>query len=321
MSSSGLPSYPVNIAGVETTAPFLVNKLVKDFFQYVRNSFDCMSQAANVGCLVFKSKSIDTVDFPKMNTVFSQQSYSCDFPQMFSWYSSVQNSTEYKYIDAFCNRTKHTCDVYLKLSMSLLGDNHSADINPFFKKGVQHDKQAIVDCLDAAFGFLSQRYSDFLDALLAEISQEKYIEHRYHKLSIYQQKMKDSPESSFSMAYIDTDNDISSMPDSIQVLFLQERDGDITARNCPIDTIYVKVSEDENKYIGKYIATEPCGDDTLLQYRRYEKAPYQEGTLPLQFQAMMDEKQKDTFYHADPFMDIRTVSDDDDFLKRVQLPF
>ena len=64
-----------------------------------------------------------------------------------------------------------------------------------------------------------------------------------------------------------------------------------------------------------------CGDDTFLQYRRYKKEPYHEGTLPLQFQAMKDEKQKGTFYHSNPFMDIRTISDDDEFLKRVQLPF
>ena len=53
----------------------------------------------------------------------------------------------------------------------------------------------------------------------------------------------------------------------------------------------------------------------------YKKEPYHEGTLPLQFQAMTDEKQKGTFYHSNPFMDIRTISDDDEFLKRVQLPF
>lgn len=151
-------------------------------------------------------------------------------------------------------------------------------------------------------------------------SREK-MGHRYHKLNIYQQKMKDSPESSFSMAYIETDGDISCMPDYIQVLFLTESDGEITARNCPIDTIYVKVSEREDIYVGKYIATEPCGDDTLLQYRRYEKEPYRESKLPLQFQAMTDEKQKGTFYHSNPFMDIRAISDDDEFLKRVQLPF
>ena len=88
------------------------------------------------------------------------------------------------------------------------------------------------------------------------------------------------------------------MPDYIQALFLNESDGDITARNCPIDTIYVKLSKREDTYVGKCIAAEPCGDDSLLQYRRYEKEPYHEGTLPLQFQAMMNEKQKETFYHV-----------------------
>lgn len=111
------------------------------------------------------------------------------------------------------------------------------------------------------------------------------------------------------------------MPDEIEVLLVCEIDGEITANNCPINTIYIKDPQTDHNYIGRYITTDICGDDTLLKYRKYQKYPYIEGTLPLCFQAMSEAENKGVFYHANPFMDITTISDDEDFLKRVQLPF
>ena len=47
LTTSNMPTYDLEVCGIETSAPFLLDKLTKDFFQYIRNSFDCMSQAVN----------------------------------------------------------------------------------------------------------------------------------------------------------------------------------------------------------------------------------------------------------------------------------
>lgn len=80
ITPNGMPSYELSVCDVPITAPFLLDKLTKDFFQYVRNAFDCMAQAANTACLATKAKKINTVDFGQMKKVFTQQTYS----QMFS---------------------------------------------------------------------------------------------------------------------------------------------------------------------------------------------------------------------------------------------
>ena len=82
---------------------------------------------------------------------FNQATYSQDFPDISAWYNGIDSNPAFQYIDAFNNRTKHTCDVYLKVSMDFLGENHSSDINPFFRKDVQHDKKNISDYLNQIF--------------------------------------------------------------------------------------------------------------------------------------------------------------------------
>lgn len=110
-----MPAYSFTVADIETNIPFLLDKLTKDFFQYVRNAFDCLSQAANAACLSTRAKNIERVDFGYMKKVFEQRGYSQDFPSISSWYTNIANCDEFKYIENFNNRTKHICDVYIKL--------------------------------------------------------------------------------------------------------------------------------------------------------------------------------------------------------------
>ncbi len=114
ITSENLPVYNTSIANEDISSQFLLDKLTKDFFQYVRNVFDSMSQIANVALLGARAKKADSVDFPAMLKVFNQQTYSQDFPDMSAWYNAVSADLAFQYIDAFNNRTKHTCDVYLK---------------------------------------------------------------------------------------------------------------------------------------------------------------------------------------------------------------
>jgi len=114
VTTDNLPDNKVTVVSSQVSATFLLDKLTKDFFQYVRNVFDSMSQIANVALLGVKAKKPDSVDFPAMVRVFNQQTYSQDFPLISAWYNSIDRSDEFRYIDAFNNRTKHTYDVYLK---------------------------------------------------------------------------------------------------------------------------------------------------------------------------------------------------------------
>ena len=321
ITSDNLPKHEVVIGDEAVDSSFLLGMLTKDFFQYTRNAFDCMSQAANAACLAFRAKAIERVDFGVMKGVFGQQTYSQAFPIMGAWYSGVDSSDEFQYIDAFCNRTKHICDVYLSVSMAFLGGENKSIINPFFRKEAQHDKHDIRSYLQEVSDFTNKSWKEFIAAIQAEIVKKTFSCNRHHKLKVYQQKLKGDANNSFSLVYIEGNGTIESMPDEIEVLLLvQDRDGDIFGKNCDIDTIFIQKPNAERDYIGKYVAIEPYGDDTLLRYRSYNKEAHDPSTLPLFTQAMMDEKQKARFYHWNRFLDLKTISDDDDFIARVNLP-
>lgn len=324
IKSGDLPVHNISIAGVETSISFLLDKLTKDFFQYCRNAFDSMAQVANAGCLAFKEKKIEKVDFPCMLKVFQQQTYSADFPTMAEWFNQISGSDEYTYLDAFCNRTKHTCDVYLKVSMAIMGGENETTINPFFRKEQQHEKQSVKDYLVDIYDFVDKAFTDFVTALETEIPKKKYVENRYHNLKCYQQRMKDNEGANFSVVFIDEDTDgIVGMPEEIEVLLLQKlEDRSIAKQNCKIDTIYVCQQQDGiDKYVGKYEAAELCGDDSLLRYRRYRKTVVDPKKSPLLFEIMDNWKKAPVFYHSNHFMDITTITDVDEFAGRVQLPF
>ena len=310
VTTDSLPEYITPIAGKDIPTRFLLDKLTKDFFQYARNVFDSISQIANVSLLGAKAKKPDSVDFPVMLKVFNQQTYSQDFPDMSAWYNGIDADPAFQYIDAFNNRTKHTCDVYLKVSMDFLGDNHSSDINPFFRKDVQHDKKDISGYLNQIFDFVCQSFDSFVVELSKEYPKRTYLYNRYNKLKGWQQKMKD----------METSDDISAMPEEISILLLNKcEDGTIYCKNCSLDTILVKKAGTEHEYIGRYIAVDPCDDDTLLRYRKYRKDTV---TGQIAFiKTTLEWKEKQIFYKANPFIDFTAISDDDEFLKRIQLPF
>ena len=321
ITTSNIPSYDLDICGIETTAPFLLDKLTKDFFQYIRNSFDCMSQAVNASCLASQAKNIERVDFNLMKGIFEKQTKAQMFPEISSWYEKIAKSDEFSYIEAYNNRTKHICDIYLKLSMVIIGGENESTINPSLKKGMQHQRQSVSEYLTSIYDFTSNSYSELLSKLKAEIPKKQLVKNRFHTVNVYQQKFKSDVENGYSIVYIDATTDISNMPDEIEVLLAHEIDGEIIANNCPINTIYIKEPKTDHNYLGRYIANDIYGNDTLLKYRKYKKYPYIEGTLPLRFQAMTEADNKGVFYHINPFMNIITTSDDEDFLKSVQLPF
>lgn len=320
VTTDTLPKYLTPVVGKDIPTQFLLNKLTKDFFQYARNVFDSISQIANVSLLGNKAKKPDSVDFPAMLKVFNQQTYKQNFPDMCVWYNTINADPAFQYIDAFNNRTKHTCDVYLKVSMDFLGDNHTSDINPFFRKDVQHDKKDISGYLNNIFNFVSQSFDSFMVELAKEYPKKIYLHNRYNKLKGWQTKMNNASDCNYAVAYIETSDDISTMPEEISVLLLSRcEDGTIYCKNCSLDTILVKKAGTKYEYIGRYIAEDPCGDDTLLRYRKYHKDTAT-GEIAF-FKTIMEWKEKPIFYKANPFIKFTTVSDDNELLTRMQLPF
>ena len=320
----------MDIAGVKISKFFFRDMMIKDFFQYSRNAFDMMAQAANAACLAFKAKKIDKTDFLRMKEVFERQTYSSAFPIMEGWFSKIFNSQEYNYLNMYCNRTKHICDVSTNAPLSFIGSKIEPTINPFAKtiEGVlvQNARKEISKEIPSLYTFVSDSYKEFVDAIKQEIKKRTFVSNRYYSLNVYQQKLIDAPDDAFTIAYIDANTTLENMPDEIQVLFVFEKDdGDnereIQAKNVPFGTIYIKDPTKENAYIGKYTAEDDIGEDDLLRFRKYKKVIPQQGELPLFLQAMNDPENKGTFYHSNPFFSIITVSDDEDFLKRVSLPF
>jgi len=330
LKADRFPAYTMDIAGVEISKFFFRDMMIKDFFQYSRNAFDMMAQAANTACLAFRAKNIDKTDFTQMRKVFEQQTYSSAFPIMSGWFSKVNNAQEYAYLDMYCNRTKHTCDVATHAPLAIIGDKTEPTINPFVKSTnsglVQNTRKEISTEIPSLYTFVSNSYKEFVDAIKQEIKQRTFVSNRYYSLNVYQQKLKDAPDDAFSIAFIDANTTLENMPDEIQVLFVWDKDdGDsereIRGKNVPFNTIYIKDPTKENIYIGKYAAEDAIGEDNLLRFRKYKKVIPQQGELPLFLQAMNDPENKGTFYHSNPFFSIITVSDDEDFLKRVSLPF
>lgn len=319
-----LPKYNTHVAGIEINIGLLLNKLVKDFFQYSRNTFDYIAQISNAACLASKKKKIEKVDFAKMKEVFDQQSYSQQFPTIQAWFDGIVNSNEYMYLDSFCNRSKHISDVYIKLSMSMFESKSDALINPFYKKTVQHGAQDVKSFLNTICSFVEQSFNSFISVLVPELPKKTFVANRYHQLNAYQQKLKGSPNSSFSMVFLTApSSDINSMPEEIEVLFeMKDQDGYIEARNCSnINKIYIQDPSDKHKYLGWYESNEPSIDDNLLQYRRYTRNTADPNDLPLECKAMLEPENKNRFFHSNPYISFTSVSDDEEFQKRALSPF
>lgn len=312
------PAYELRVAGEKVDPLFLFDKLLRDFFQYTMNALDSMSHIINAGLLANKGKAVDSVDIQIMTRTFNQQTYSAAFPKMQTWLNNISQSDEFKYIEAINNRTKHTADIANKLSMGILGSSNKTEIGPFFRKDVQHKKMELSDQLQATLDFLNKTWSDFLVLFKEEYVRDVYIENRRHSISgVRQQKLKEEPDQDLSYAYISTEKDFDSMPDEFYILLVSDREESVYANECPFDTILI-TGEDNTNVLGRYCADQIIGDDCLLHYRKYvkDKTIIGEGCM-----AYLSQEKNKVFYHSNPYFDVESVSNDEEFLKRTMLPF
>ena len=271
VTTENAPTYEVRVAGEKIDPWFLFDKLLRDFFQYTMNTFDSMSQIINAGILANKGKKVDSVDIQIMVRCFNQQTYSAAFPKMQSWLNKISQSTEFKYIEAINNRTKHTGDIANKLSMGILGSSNRAEIGPFFRKDIQHGKNELSDQLLATLDFLNDSWDEFQNVFKEEFVRDVYVQNRRHGISgVRQQKLKNEPDKDLSYAYIEVNGSFDTMPDELYILLVTEREDDIYAHECPFNTILVTGSSNID-VLGRYKAEDVIGDDCLLHYRKYRK--------------------------------------------------
>ena len=166
--------------------------------------------------------------------------------------------------------------------------------------------------------FLNKTWSDFLVLFKEEYVRDVYIENRRHSISgVRQQKLKEEPDQDLSYAYISTEKDFDSMPDEIYILLVSDREESVYAHECPFDTILI-TGEDNINVLGRYCADQIIGDDCLLHYRKYVKDKTVVGGVCM---AYLSQEKNKVFYHSNPYFDVESVSNDEEFLKRTMLPF
>ena len=317
VTTENAPTYEVRVAGEKIDPWFLFDKLLRDFFQYTMNTFDSMSQIINAGILANKGKKVDSVDIQIMVRCFNQQTYSAAFPKLQSWLNKISQSTEFKYIEAINNRTKHTGDIANKLSMGILGSSNRAEIGPFFRKDIQHGKNELSDQLLATLDFLNDSWDEFQNVFKEEFVRDVYVQNRRHGISgVRQQKLKNEPDKDLSYAYIEVNGSFDTMPDELYILLVTEREDDIYAHECPFNTILVTGSSNID-VLGRYKAEDVIGDDCLLHYRKYRKDTEIIGGICMFY----EQQEKTVFYHANPYFNVESISDDNEFLTRTSMPF
>ena len=234
----------------------MIQKLIRDFYQYLRNSFDSIGQIANAGLLANKGKKVDKTDFPAMKDRFQQQTYSGEFPLTSAWFSKTDSDDEFKYIDAVCNRVKHTAFINNQISIGLFGCENKMNMGAFLRNGEQHEKADLKDKMQQAIKFTEDSYIEFLTFFSAEFKNDLHVSGRYYDgIKVYQQHMKDSELSSFSLPYIVSQQHFDAMPNEIYVLLLRNNEGEIKAADCPFTSILITSADDYKTAVGRYVAT------------------------------------------------------------------
>lgn len=265
---SDMPTDTVEYLGAQISRPILVDKYIKDFFQYARNTLDSIAQITNVAILANKGISIEKVDFGKIEELLTGK-FSSEFQDTEAFFKRIKASDEYTYLSEFNNRIKHICDSELVLSHNLLGDEHTSQINAFYKKGQQFKQKNIQDITRNICTFIETEFNTFLGTITTDIKNDKYNAGRIHSLKFHAQQIKGDSNNSFGVVYIDVISNIDELPDEIRILLINNNDEDVLVSNCEYDTILVRDATE--KYIGKYEIRDTIVDDTLYKYIKFEK--------------------------------------------------
>lgn len=262
------PDSKIEILGITADYSFLVDKYIKDFFQYIRNAFDGMAQILNAALLANENKSIERVDFSKILGQLNKPKYSALFPNSYAFMKNLSESYEFKYASEFNNLIKHICDAKVVISHELFGDKSTSQISSFFKKGQQFSEEDICNITKRVLDFIEEQYSEFLTVITEEIKSDTFVAGRIHSLGFYAQQIKDDPNNCFAVVFVEVQSSIDELPDELRILLLNDKD-DVIALNCDYHEILVR--NENEKYLGQFICDEEIVNESVLRYRRYKK--------------------------------------------------
>lgn len=261
------PKWEVDILGKSVSYYFLLDKYIKDFFQYLRNSLDSIAQFINLTLLAENPMDIERVDFPRVLTKLIKQP---NFVAVKTEMDFIKSSVEYAYISEFNNKVKHISDAKLVISRGILDNSGKNLISSFVKKGEPFKEQDINTIVAQTYSFIESHLDLLIGNVKNEISNLAMRDRRYHQIKFEGQRINGDAQNTFTNIFIEcADND--KLADEIGILFVNDVDKDnIRVMNCEYDEIFVK--DEEGKYVGKYKALESYdGYIDLLQYRRYKK--------------------------------------------------
>ena len=318
------PRFSVDVAGQKVGSVFLINKLLKDYFQYARNSFDSIAQVINASLLAFYAKDIEQVDIGWLFREVEKGKKLNGFPQICEWLRKMKMSEEYEYIDSYCNMTKHICAIDIKVSIPLWGTGFNAVINSFEKRNKSFPSQSLEKSIPKIQAFLEDSFNEFTRIINAEVETKVNVINRNYCIKAYQRIMKDDPENNYAVFYIE--GKAESMPENIEILFTRKmKDGYIVAQNCEIDTIYIKdydSTADKTEYAGRYVAIKPIASTHFLFYRRYKKEMLRDNTeATYREQIIKATQDKGIILHINPYIEFEILSDDDRAMQRAQSGF
>lgn len=315
-----VPEYNIFIGARKMDAGFLLNKIVRDFFQYARNAFDSMAQITNAGLLANRARAVDSTDCPQMHRVMDEKENRDYFPKMNLWYKEVVESDEYKYLDAVANRIKHTLAMDIDLQIDILGHDSKSYIGPFHRKGKQHDGKDTIDYVKHLAVFVKQKFESFLTVFEEESNKVGIIPFRYHSFYGEQQKTLDG-SCDFAVLFIKSKKTFIEMPDEIFAMLLHRYDnGNVDGQNMEENTILVK-DQETNEWIGRYYAEDSYVNDNMLRYRKYKKKVDDNGSIAF-VKTIEEWKKRPRFFHTSPFLvELKTITDDPLFSSRIQVPF
>ena len=265
MGIDDIPQNIVTILEMEVSLYFIIEKYLKDFFQYIRNSFDIVGQFLNAALLANVGLNIDIVDFQSIYNEFKK--YKDIFPKTFKAVENTKHNEIYKYISAFNNRVKHTYDVQNIISLSIFDDKKKIVISEFQKYGKVYPEEDMLNKINEVLVFTQKAIDNIIDSSYSEIKLYRFNKNRIHDVYYYVQDMK-NVSSNFTTIHIEVGNDTLELPSEIGVLLLKEKENEIEAINCDYEDILIKNSS--GKYIGRFITEDKIEKDGLIKYRKYK---------------------------------------------------
>jgi len=269
-----LPKWEIDILGESVSYYFLLDKYIKDFFQYLRNSLDSIAQFINVTLLAENPLDIERVDFPRVLTNLIKQS---NFVAVKTELDFIKSSVEYSYISEFNNKVKHISDAKLIISRGILDSSGKNLIGSFVKKGETYKEQDI-NTLVQTYSFIESHLDMLIGTVRNEISNLVVRDRRYHQIKFEGQRIDGDAQNTFINIFIEC-TDIDGLADEIGILFVNDVDKDkIHVINCEYDEVFVK--DKEGKYVGRYRALESYDEHVdILQYRRYKKGKFNSSSM------------------------------------------